>query len=106
MRQPDGCMKQIHSAMGRATGGQKPLQSSKWKAFLDWNQPGQTYFLHLYHYQHLILVYDLWGRKLLYEWHEKPADKRGLDSAKAWLKAYHEDVDLRISKAKENSNET
>lgn len=85
MRCPEGCMKQIHTAMFRVTNGHPPLKSSKWKAFLIWT--GNTYILHLYHYHHLVLKYDMFSHVILFEWWEKKADKRGLDSAKIWLEA-------------------
>jgi hypothetical protein len=40
----------------------------------------------LFHYHHLVLVFDTYLKKILYEWAELPADRRGLDAAKVYLK--------------------
>jgi hypothetical protein len=93
---PEGCMKQIDECLQRVVNGQPPHAKRKWKGFLQWN--GFYYELHLYHYHHLVLKYRFMDKKVLYEWWEKPADKRGLDSAKLWLKAYHEHNANRFKK--------
>lgn len=67
--------------------------SKKWKAFLRWDNTKKTYFVLLYHYHHLVWVYDMFNRQELYEWWERPTDKRGLDSARIWMKARHKKVD-------------
>lgn len=79
----EGCMKQIDIALSRAFDKQPPLGSAKWKAFIQYLAGDPI--LYLYHYHHRVLVYDIYGEKILSEWWEKPADKRGLDSAKLWL---------------------
>lgn len=90
MKCPPGCMKQIDTALWRAFSDHKPLKSAKWKGYMKWT--GQTYILYLFHYHHLVLKYDVFNQQILFEWYEKPADKRGLDSAKIWLKAREDRV--------------
>lgn len=85
MKIPEGCMKQIDVALSSALSDKAPPPSQKWKGFINWT--GQTYILSLYHYHHLVLQYDLFNHIILHEWWERPADKRGLDSAKIWLEA-------------------
>lgn len=71
-------MKQIDECLTRAFKKNKPLRK-KWQAAINGNH------LILVHYHHLVMVYDIETHTYLHEWWEKPADKRGLDSAKAWL---------------------
>lgn len=73
-------MKQIQECLDRFFDTNKGPLKRKWQALL--NGP---HHLHLYHYHHLILVYDLENHEIQYEWWEKPADKRGLDAAKEYL---------------------
>ncbi|MEB2277013.1 hypothetical protein LAV82_23625 [Bacillus sp. ILBB4] len=77
-------MKQIDECLTREFSG-KPSLKRKWRAFLGTNPKTHCRMLLLYHYHHLILRYDVDHHVVLYEWWEKPADKRGLDSAKEWL---------------------
>lgn len=42
--------------------------------------------MYLYHYHHIVLVYDTDNHQVQYQWWERPADKRGLDAALAYLK--------------------
>lgn len=85
-------MKQIQDCLDRVINKQKPIDSRKWKAFRgDWiwasREPIQDKENHivLYHYHHLVLVYNLKTNEVVFEWWEKPADKRGLDAAKEYL---------------------
>jgi hypothetical protein len=78
-------MKQISSCLNRAFNGQAPLKSSKWKGVMRWKEEQRKYYLYLYHYQHLVLVYDVKEHYYLFWWYEKPADKRGFESAVEWL---------------------
>lgn len=77
-------MKQINECLDRFFKKQKPLKK-KWKAFETKDDEGNAYLL-LYHYHHLVLAYNLTKEEVAYEWYEKPADKRGLESAKKYLK--------------------
>ncbi|MEK4781026.1 hypothetical protein NST86_33200 [Bacillus sp. FSL L8-0199] len=78
-------MKQISDCIDRALKGLPPLESKKWKAYLQWNEEHRTHYICLYHYQHLVLIYDTVKKSILHQWWEKPADKRGLDSAKEYI---------------------
>jgi len=71
-------MKQIKECLDRYFNNSPPLKR-KWQAI--------TYRHHLclYHYHHLILVYDLREKKSSHEYYEKPADLRGLKSALEYL---------------------
>ncbi len=67
-----------------------PTHSKKWKAFWgDWmwseSIANREQFILLYHYHHLVLVYDTQDKMVVFEWWEKPTDKRGLDAAKEYL---------------------
>lgn len=75
-------MKQIDTCLSRFFAGDRPLKM-KWFACQrpNTNEP----ILYLFHYHHLVLVYDFKHSIVLYEWWEREADKRGLDSAKEWL---------------------
>lgn len=75
-------MKQIDDCLTRFFTCQKPLKK-KWQAFQQ-----EESLVYLYHYHHLVLVYDGMKQKIVYEWWEKQADKRGLDSAKEWLDSH------------------
>lgn len=74
-------MKQIDECLTRYFEGKEPLKK-KWKAL---PHPKVPNILCLYHYHHLVLVYDTVHHHIEAEWWEKQADKRGLDSAKEWL---------------------
>lgn len=87
MKQPENCMKQMHECLSRFFEGRPFRLSDKWKAL----KMGEN--LLLLHYHHPVLVYDIARQVIVTEWWEKPADKRGLDSAKIWLKAYHKEND-------------
>lgn len=78
----------MDECLDRFFANKDPLRK-KWFAFgvisgrkYDVQHP----ILHLYHYTHLVLRYNLETHEILEEWWEKPADKRGLDAAKAYLK--------------------
>lgn len=77
-------MKQMQECLDRAFQDKPPTPSRKWKAFINYH-PDYRGHLHLYHYHHLVLVYDTNTHAIRYQWWEKPADKRGLDSAKEYL---------------------
>lgn len=72
-------MKQIDECLSRAFEGRRPLKK-KWRAGIDEGK------LYLFHYHHLVMIYDLKTKEIKHEWWEKPTDKRGLDAAKKWLK--------------------
>lgn len=74
-------MKQINICLNRFFNGEKPLKA-KWQARRHSEYPD---LLLLFHYHHLVLVYDLNKKESLKEWWELPADKRGLDAAKEYL---------------------
>jgi hypothetical protein len=74
-------MKQIDVCLNRFFNGEKPLKV-KWQArrHNEFNN-----ILILYHYHHLVLIYDLEKNVIVREWWELPADKRGLEAAKDYL---------------------
>lgn len=74
-------MKQIDECLERFFTGKPPLKR-KWQARWYKDYP---HIMILFHYQHIILVYDTHKKEILYEWWEVPADKRGLEAAKKWL---------------------
>lgn len=78
-------MKQIKECLDRVFQGTPPLKSKKWKAFVGHWLGKNPNHLFVFHYHHLVLVYDTMEHKVLYEWWERSADKRGLDSAKEYL---------------------
>lgn len=81
-------MKQIDDCLKRAFKWKKThLKSKKWKGVL-YKHNGDR-ILYLLHYHHTVLVYNVDRQLVIKEWWEKPADKRGLDSAKEWLENYH-----------------
>ena len=73
-------MKQIEECLERFYQGKPPLQSKKWKAF-----PAENRYLYLFHYHHMVLIYDFYDRKVLHAWAELPADKRGLSAAMNYI---------------------
>jgi hypothetical protein len=75
-------MKQINMVLDRHFEAKPPL-SHKWGVI---KCPTHTNAIRLYHYHHLILIYDLDAETSLYQWWEKRADKRGLDAALLYLK--------------------
>lgn len=75
-------MKQIDECLTRFVQKKRPLKK-KWRAYLNGARFNPT--LLLYHYEHLILEFDLTEEKVLKHWWEKAADKRGLNSAIEWL---------------------
>lgn len=77
-------MKQINECLTRAFEGQRPKPSAKWKAAIVDQYP-EGDMLYLFHYHHRVLVYSLDKARVVYEWSERPADRRGLNSAKMWL---------------------
>jgi hypothetical protein len=79
-------MKQIQVMLDRHFEGKPPL-SHKWRVI---KCPFNKNAIRVYHYLHLILVYDLDNHMVLYSWWEKPADKRGLESCLAYLKKLKE----------------
>lgn len=72
-------MKQINECLDRHFDGKKPLAKK-------WQVRGDEYRIALFHYHHRVLIYDLKRKQVLFEWWQKPADKRGLDAAKEYLK--------------------
>ncbi|MED3625652.1 hypothetical protein P4478_00205 [Bacillus subtilis] len=80
-------MKQIDESLTRLVQKKKPLKK-KWRSCLNGGRPTPT--LLLFHYNHLILEFDLKDKTILYQWWEKAADKRGLDSAIEWLEKNNE----------------
>lgn len=75
-------MKQINDCLDRFFENKPPLKK-KWLPITHDNYPN---CLILFHYHHLVLVYDLNEKKPLYQWWELPTDKRGLDAALDYLK--------------------
>lgn len=75
-------MKQIDECLDRFFSGMSPLKR-KWQA--RWHKE-HNHIMILFHYQHVVLVYDTKEKKSLKEWWEVPTDKRGLDAAKEYLK--------------------
>lgn len=76
----------MQECLDRAFNNQRPPDSKKWKGI--WiEHPEYGKVLYLYHYHHVVLVYDDKNHRLLYQWWEKQADKRGLESAKEYLEA-------------------
>lgn len=73
-------MKQIYDCLDRFYTQQKPLKA-KWQA----KRHQENGHLYLFHYHHLVLVYDDKVHKVLYQWWEVPTDKRGLDAALAYF---------------------
>lgn len=79
-------MKQIDEVLTRHLIDKKPPLRKKWQVTTQLPHfHSDRPLLYLFHYQHLVLVVDLTNKEVLHTWHEKPADKRGLDSALAWL---------------------
>lgn len=74
-------MKQIEICLDRHFSNQKPLKA-KWQA--RWHKENNNLLL-LFHYQHLVLAYDVSKKTIEHEWWEVQADKRGLDAAKYYL---------------------
>jgi len=74
-------MKQMNDCLDRFFAGQKPLKA-KWQA--RWHKD-YSHIMILFHYQHVVLVYDTHNQEILKEWWEVPTDKRGLDAAKEYL---------------------
>lgn len=72
-------MKQMDDCLTRFFTNQRPLKK-KWFA----GRADEETFV-LYHYHHLVMIYNFKYDQILYEWWERDADKRGLDSAKEWL---------------------
>lgn len=74
-------MKQMNDCLDRFFEGRTPLKA-KWQA--RWHKD-YSHIMILFHYQHVVLVYDTAEQKVLHEWWEVPTDKRGLDAAKEYL---------------------
>ena len=77
-------MKQIDKCLVDAFAGKKPAPSSKWKAIIL--RKNHDYKLFVFHYQHTVLVFNINEWSSFYEWWEKPADRRGLESCLEWLR--------------------
>ncbi|WP_067923755.1 hypothetical protein [Alicyclobacillus shizuokensis] len=80
-------LQQLHEAIDRFFKGFEP-RKRKWKAL-----PGRYLsqpVLSLYHYQHLVLVWDLEDWMPLYTWWQTQTDKRGLDAAISYLQQEEE----------------
>ena len=67
--------RQVDEALQRAFDGRKP--SGKVRCSIE--DEGRTLLLH--HYEHLLLRYNLQLGEPLFQWHEKPTDKRILNAA-------------------------
>lgn len=78
-------MKQMDECLDRVFSFQHPAPSKKWKAFRGAWLGEKPNLILLYHYHHLVMVYDSTANEILHEWWEKPTDKRGLDAAKEYL---------------------
>jgi len=76
-------MKQIDECFDRHFAGKKPLAKK-------WQVRRIEHCLFLFHYHHKVLVYDTREKRVAFQWWEKPADKRGLDAAKEYLKKHFE----------------
>ncbi|KAF2421578.1 hypothetical protein [Bacillus subtilis] len=87
-------MKQIDECLTRFVQKKMPLRK-KWRAHLNCARFNPT--LLLFHYDHLILEFDLTEEKILNQWWERAADKRGLDSAVEWLDKNNEKVKVFVS---------
>lgn len=95
-------MKQIQQCLDKAIDNKMPAASKKWKAFrgnMIWadseDVEDKEEHIILYHYHHLVLVYNLKTNEPIFEWYEKPTDKRGLDAAKEYLnKRFNNDPTL------------
>ncbi len=74
-------MKQMDVCLDRVFLELKPLPNSKWKAMIVLD-----HLLLVYHYTHYVLGYDIKTHTVFHEWWERPADKRGLEAAKEYLK--------------------
>lgn len=77
-------MKQIQECLDRAFSSKEPLPSKKWKGFLRFDEKA-GWVLIVYHYHHHVLTYLVDHNQYAFEWWERPADKRGLDSCKEYL---------------------
>lgn len=77
-------MKQIDICLDRAFENKSPLKT-KWKAIIEKDNVSNINKLTLFHYQHIILIYDLENKKILSQWYECPTDKRGLNAALKYL---------------------
>lgn len=75
-------MKQIDECLDRHFDGKPPL-NKKWKAIQQLHL-GKN-LLCVFHYHHLVVVYDPDTKEILHEWAELPTDKRGLDAIKEYL---------------------
>ncbi len=64
---------QVDRAIERGLRGAPP--SGKCKVFV------KGHFLSFWHYQHLLLIYDMRARGATYTWFEKPTDKNILSAA-------------------------
>lgn len=87
-------MKQIDECLSRAFEGKPPLKK-KWQLLKAVSKTRDYHQWHLYHYHHLVLVYCPSSHTFLHEWWEKQADKRGLDSAKAWIEKKYGKINAR-----------
>ena len=72
-------MKAVSECLKRFFNKERKLKS-KWTAISA--EDGRLLF---YHYQHLILVYNIKEHKENYRWHETRTDLRGVNAALKWL---------------------
>jgi hypothetical protein len=79
-------LKSVTKILDRTFENKKPLKS-KWSADIEENK------LIFYHYQHILLIYDLTEKQELYSFHETRTDKRGLISALKYLDKMLENTD-------------
>jgi hypothetical protein len=74
-------MKQVQDVLDRFFQGKPPRKHK----IMVLTEAFDERTFSLYHYHHLILVYDYVADLVLYEWWEKPTDKRILEAAKEYL---------------------
>ncbi|GAK43496.1 hypothetical protein TCA2_5994 [Paenibacillus sp. TCA20] len=72
-------MKQINECFDRFFNNKLPLK----KRWYIVDAPGDNIWL--FHYTHLILVFNKTTKEIIHEWSSTAADKRGLKAAKDYL---------------------
>lgn len=86
-------MKQIRECIDRAYKKLPPLRR-KWRAQILNLKEYPFPVLILMHYQHVVLLYCVDRKKVIYSWHELPTDKRGHDAAISYLEELSQDQAL------------
>jgi hypothetical protein len=74
-------MKQIKKIFDRFFNNQHPI---KHKIQVRWFDDTKN-FLILFHYHHVLLIYDIKKNESIYEWYEVKTDKAILDASKKYL---------------------